>query len=372
MPSPPRIPVMRPLLPPAQALLPYIEKIDEARWYSNMGPMVTAFEAKLAEHFGVDPTQVVTSANGTLALEQTLQAMQVKAGSYCVMPSWTFVATPAAAHAAGLKPYFVDVDPRTWAIDPTPVLDLMTRGHEVGAVIPVAPFGAPLDLRAWEDFQRKTGVHVLVDAAAGFDSHAGLDTTLPYMVSLHATKVFGIGEGAVMVSPDRELAKEIRRAGNFGFSGSREAHLPGFNAKLSEYSAAIGLAGFERWPETRDQWARLTARFMERLRNAPALRPAPGFADGWVSCYGMIELSPPHNVERVAETLARAGIETRQWWGKGGHTHPAYKRCSRAHLPYTEDLANRVIGLPFWLGLDAAGLDDIFDNLGEMLSSVST
>ncbi|WP_411287929.1 DegT/DnrJ/EryC1/StrS family aminotransferase [Phenylobacterium sp.] len=368
MAPPSQVPVMRPLLPPASELLPFLEEIDAARWYSNMGPLVHRLEARLAEHFDVDVSRVVTSANGTLAMVQVLQAMQVKAGSLCVMPSWTFVATAAAAHAAGLKPFFVDIDPLTWAIDPADVSALMAQGHDVGAVIPVAPFGAPIALQAWEDFHTRTAVPVLVDAAAGFDSFASVKTSLPYMVSMHATKVFGVGEGAVVVSPDAELARAIRRTGNFGFDGSRDAQVPGFNAKLSEYAAAVGLAGFQRWADTRASWADLAARFHEKTLATNRVRLAPDFGNGWLSSYGIVELDPAHNAVRVCEAFARRGVETRLWWGKGCHAHPAYEGCGRTALPYTDDLANRVVGLPFWVGLDAASLDYVFDCLGEILA----
>ena len=190
------IPIMRPKLPPVEALLPYLREIDESRWYSNFGPLLRRFQARLAEHFDVPVEGVACVANGTLALTVGLMALGVREGSRCVMPSWTFIATPSAACAAGLKPYFVDVDAQSWAIDPNAVRPLIGR-EDICAVIPVSPFGAPIDRAAWDRFTEETGTPVIIDAAAGFDTVARIPAMrpgrTPIMISLHATKPFGVG-----------------------------------------------------------------------------------------------------------------------------------------------------------------------------------
>src|SRR5688500_4841165 len=112
------IPVHRPQLPTSHLIMPYLKRIDEARWYSNFGPLVNEFETRLAEHFSVMPKMVATAVNGTLMLIATLRALNVPENSFCIMPSWTFVATASAAHYAGLTPYFVDVDRDTQALHP--------------------------------------------------------------------------------------------------------------------------------------------------------------------------------------------------------------------------------------------------------------
>ena len=87
------------------------------------------------------------------------------------MPSFTFAATPHAAVSAGLEPYFLDVDPGTWALDPRKLLSLLPElDAPIAAVVPVAPFGAAVDVEAWDEFQDATGIPVVIDAAAGFDN----------------------------------------------------------------------------------------------------------------------------------------------------------------------------------------------------------
>jgi dTDP-4-amino-4,6-dideoxygalactose transaminase len=113
----------------------------------------------------------------------------------------------------------------------------------------------------------------------------------------------------------------------------------------------------------------MTDRFAQRLRRLNGVIATPGFGHGWISSYGTIELDPAHDADEAVAVLAGHGVETREWWGKGCHTHAAYRDCPRDDLPVTEDLAQRVLGLPFWLGLDDPNLDYVFDRLAEALSA---
>ena len=130
-----------------------------------------------------------------------------------------------------MEPWFVDVDEATWLIEPEQVL-AVARKRKVGAVVVVSAFGAPLDISKWDRFTADTGIPVLIDAAAGFDSFAPARsvTTTTIIVSLHATKVSGIGEGAVVVASDPEVGHAIRNLGNFGITAAREVVAPGLNA----------------------------------------------------------------------------------------------------------------------------------------------
>jgi dTDP-4-amino-4,6-dideoxygalactose transaminase len=363
---------MRPQLPTVDQILPYLKTMDAARWYANHGPLVRQFEVRLADHFAVEPSRLVTASNATLAIALSLRAMGVPAGTLCVMPSWTFVATAAAAVWAGLEPYFIDVDPGTWVITPEDVRKVAAR-RSVGAVVVVSAFGAPLDLHRWDTFARDSGIPVVVDAAAGFDSfrsHDGHQTSLPVVVSLHATKVFGVGEGAVVLTGEPALANSIRAYSNFGFHGSRNAEVQGVNAKMPEYAAATGLAQLDRWAETRLCWDALTTAFAEEIRARPQLGFAPDFGRGWVSCYGLVELPSSVSARDAIEGLARHGVEARKWWGDGCHQHTAYEDFDRSPLPHTEYLGHQILGLPFWQGLGRTAIRSIFLALDDTLDDI--
>jgi dTDP-4-amino-4,6-dideoxygalactose transaminase len=359
--TPAIIPVLRPKLPDADALLPYLRQIDTNRWYSNFGPLVLAFELALAKRANIGVENLTTVTNGTLALTLALQTFKIPAGALCLMPSWTFTATPAAAQMAGLTPYFMDVDAHTQALDPEYVrAQLPSIKGAVGAIIVVAPFGAPVDTLAWDRFSDETGIPVIIDAAAAFDAViSGLMPIgqSPIMVSLHATKALGIGEGALLLSRNEEWIATARMMSNFGFDLSRKSQERCMNAKISEYAAAVGLAALDSWDARRAAWARVRDYYTQHLHGMELW-----LDKNWVSSTCNVITS--FNASDLVEALAANGIETRRWWSGGCHTHPAYKA-----LPCHEELVNTkrfgqsTLGLPCSIDMSTADLARICETL---------
>jgi dTDP-4-amino-4,6-dideoxygalactose transaminase len=353
------IPVMRPKLPTAQSLLPYLSQIDRSRVYSNFGPLCFQFESRLAAHFGVPDEAVCTVANGTLGLTLALMAQGASPGTLCVIPAWTFIASAQAATIAGLVPFFVDVDPVTWALDPDVVTHVIKRvPGEVGAVMPVVPFGQPIDFEAWDRFRSRSGIPVVIDAAAGFDSLSPTET--PAVVSLHATKAFGIGEGGFVVCTDSSLIRRIRTRANFGFSGERKAILPGLNGKLSEYQAAVGHAALDEWRTARAEWLAVSGAYRQRLSRLGGARLQAGFGDSWVSSVCVFILDGP-DADQLESRLQKADVETRRWWGAGAHTHPTTHHFPRTGLPVTDQLAKSTIAVPIFRDMNSTEIDRVAD-----------
>ena len=360
------IPVMRPKLPAVSQLLPYLEKIDSSRIYSNFGPLVSALEDRLAAHFGFAAGTVSTVANGTLGLMLALMAQRAKPGTLCAIPGWTFVASAQAAMLAGLVPYFVDVDGATGALDAGLMADVIADAPgTVGAVMPVVPFGQPIDIRDWDRFRAATGVPVVIDAAAGFDALRPGDT--PAVVSLHATKVLGAGEGGFVISADTALIRDIQARSNFGFAGSREAIAPGGNAKLSEYHAAVAHAALDEWIIARNEWLVCSRTYRRTLRSINAVELQPGFGESWVTSTCVVRL-PNDGARQLDREFPKKQIATRRWWGNGAHAHPATINYPRAQLPATEALARTTIALPLYRDLGAAEIEYICDSLRVVLT----
>jgi dTDP-4-amino-4,6-dideoxygalactose transaminase len=326
---------------------------------------VTRLEEQLSLRIGFDSPSVVTAANATVAITVALLARRVPAGSLCIVPSWTFVATPHAVRAAGLRPFFHDVDRRTWALNPDEVMETLKDAHRpVAALVVVSPFGAPLDIEAWQDFEDRTGIRVVVDAAAGFDTTR--PSRIPLVVSLHATKILGSGEGGFVSSTDSRLLERFRAGCNFGFQGERIAMLPALNAKMSEYHAAIGLASLAQWRETRQQHARITAWYREIVPHLDRVSLQPGYGNGWVSATTSVIL-PPKSSARIAAHLRSAGIETKTWWGEGCHRQPAFIDCPRGGLSVTEELGARVLGLPHFPDMQKTDVERVAATLADAL-----
>jgi dTDP-4-amino-4,6-dideoxygalactose transaminase len=363
-----RIPVARPRLPRLADVAPYIEQIDQARWYSNFGPMCEAFETRLAARYGVERGGISTVANATIGLTLALKAAGAPAGSLCIVPSWTFSASVHAVAEAGLTPLFVDVD-HDGLLTPEIVRQAMgSAPGEVGAVLPVAYCGQPIDPSPWDEFAAETGLAVVLDAAPAFDAaKAGRGLTA---VSLHATKVLGVGEGGFVMSQDPELVAATRLRANFGFYGSRIAQVVGTNGKLSEYAAALGLAALDEWDARAAAFRRAALRYRANLADLPVTMP-DGWGETWQSTTCVVRLAQPSQLSPVLEALHGAGVETRAWWGRGMHGHPAFCDFPRLALPTTEHLAETTLGLPFFIDMTDEDIDTVCQALREGLARCS-
>lgn len=363
------IEIMRPLLPSAHTIMPYLERIDTARWYSNFGPLERELRQRLASHFSVTSEHIVTAASATAGLISVLRALNLPKQSLCLVPSWTFVATPASAIAAEMIPYFIDVDEATWALDPEAVKQqIASINGVIGAVLVVAPFGKTVDIAAWDRFTAETSIPVVVDAASCIDSFRNVAFGKTAIVfSMHATKIIGIGEGAAIVSTDTALLRHVQEQTNFGYY-TRRISTPGINSKLSEYAAAVGLAAFDNWPERRAQWVETTKRAKQAL--APVVA-AHQLGQWWVedavstTCHICL---PTPTADRVISQLQVRGVKARQWWDKGCHVQPAYAHYPRGDLRVTERLGASVVALPFYVDIPTHHLATVATTLDAILN----
>lgn len=359
-----RVPIARPRMPRAQALRPYLEQIDAARNYSNFGPLVSALEGRLASRLGVDPTCVATVANATAGLTLALLAVAEGRTGVCLIPSWTFVATAHAVTAAGFTPHLVDIDEESWALTPAIALEAVSRiDGPVAAIMPVAPFGAPMNVAAWDRFTRLTGIPVVIDAAAGHDTVGAGDT--PSVVSLHATKILGAGEGGYVVCRRPEILVTIKQRSNFGFYGSRNAEYAAFNAKMSEYHAAVGLASMDSYDADTAQFRAVAQTYRARLAGRSDISFQPGFGSGWIGSVCTVRIAGQDS-RQIAAALREADIDSRAWWGDGVHKHSAFVNLPSLPLPRTELLARETIGVPFYVdmrGEDVGGVCEILCRL---------
>jgi dTDP-4-amino-4,6-dideoxygalactose transaminase len=318
---------------------------------------VGEFEARLASYAGGGT--VATVGNATLGLALALLAYDLPAGSLCMVPAWTFAATGHAIQLAGLIPWIVDVDPASWALEPATARTLLRDAPgPIAAVIPVSPFGQPIDFAEWSSFRDATGIAVVIDAAAMFDTIRA--EAIPAVVSLHATKVLGVGEGGFVIGTDPAFIQELQKRANFGFWGSREASVRSFNGKMSEYAAAVGLAALDGWDATRSDFARVAAAYRKAFANQPGVMLQEGFGERWVTSTVMVSLAEA-GAEVVGRDLAANGIGTRRWWGGGLHRHTAFHKFPCGRTENTDQLVESVIGLPCWRDLPNEEITRISD-----------
>lgn len=361
--------LMRPLLPTAEAIAPYLNRIDAARWYSNFGPLEQELRGRVAKHFNISPECTITASNATAALTSVLRGLNLPKDSYCLVPSWTFVASPASAIAAEMTPYFMEVDEATWALDPEQVKkSLAGIKGVIGAVLVVAPFGMPIDIQAWDRFTAETSIPVVVDAAPGFDSFRNVKFGKTAVVfSMHATKVLGAGEGAIVVSKDTALIRHVHEQTNFGYY-TRRISIPGTNSKMSEYTAAVALAALDGWDKRREQWV-ATSDYCKSVLEPLAKKHnlILWMPDDAVTTTCSVRL-PTQDADKVISQLQVRGIKARQWWDKGCHVQPAYANYPHNDLSVTKALGASVVSLPFYVDIPNHHLDLVARALDEVLS----
>lgn len=350
------VPIMRPRLPTADDLHPFLCRIDESRHYSNFGQLQSELVSFLAEYFRVDEDQIALVTNGTLALSAAI-ATSTGAHALWKLPSWTFVATAHAVASSHCRIQFLDVQPDTWMIDTDSV-------SEDDNVIDVWPFGDRRQTFLGRTNQVRNGYRI-VDAASCFHATKDLsdivDRRTTVMVSLHATKTLSSGEGGVLIGP-KDWISEIRRWINFGFWGSRDAMITATNAKISEYQAAIGLSSAYRWADELGKWSAIQNR-MNRIVKGVGWRLQPAVEKNLISSTLVLWMDNSTQKMVVEKIFKSKNIETRDWWGGGVHTTSAFKEFAREPLPNTDDLGRTTLGIPCFTDLST----DQFSRIEEAL-----
>ncbi|ODN43743.1 aminotransferase class I/II-fold pyridoxal phosphate-dependent enzyme [Piscirickettsia litoralis] len=336
------IPLFIPDIVSYDKLVPYLKQIDENRWYSNRGPLVCSFEKRMEEHFDYPQGGIATCASGTLGIISTLLALELPRGSKCVMPAWTFVGTMAAINAAGLEPVFADVNLASWALDINEVKKLVERDKKISAVIVVCPFGKMVDIASWEELANSYGISVIIDGAACFDSfkQTGKKTTLPFIISLHATKVFGIGEGGLVLSENTDFIDKVKKITNFGIDENRNVPVVGVNAKMSEYHAAVGHAMLDEWPQHRQCWKKLIKSYHSYLGSVSQ------FSDGYVTSNCILKLDEK-TIKNIKQELQGA-MECRNIW-----------QLLDDKFENSFKFSQTVVSIPFYLGIDTLVVNKI-------------
>ena len=358
----PPVAIMRPLLPSASSIAAYLKRIDESRIYSNYGPLWQefhdGFQSWLAGRTEGPHPEVVFTSSGTTAIELALRSRALSGKRLCLMPSFTFIASAHAVCNAGLEPYLLDVDPEELVLTPAIAAQaLKSLPSKPAAVLVVSAFGAPPDIAAWESFEAEHGVPVIIDAAAAATAIRRV-TAIPICLSLHATKTFGIGEGGAIVTSDDALASHLLAMTGFGFAGTqRVSTVRGGNYRISEYTAAVGLAALEGIALKEGRLLTLAQQYVRRLADAPVTLQR-GLGSDWASSTFNILVAS----EEVASTLERMeakGVQWRRWWGPGTHRHAAFADLQGTALPHTEQIAPRVIGIPFHESLRPSEIDRV-------------
>lgn len=324
--------------------MPLLEEIHQNGWYSNFGPLTRRLESGLLGRFGGDDESCVTCCNATAGLSAALLATG-RTGQVLI-PAFTFPASLGAVRAAGMTPIVADVDPAIWILRED-LLDAALAETGASMVMLVAPFGMRCDWQAALAICRKRGAAVVIDNASGLGGprpSRGFGEGVFEVFSMHATKPFAVGEGGAIFA-HRQYDAALRSSLNFALStyGAPQGPSWGFNGKMSEFHAAIGIVQLSRFEDRVARRQACAALYRDRLGAYPEVVCPRDISCAPWQCFPILLPS-----EAIAESFIRIayarGVEIRRYYRPSLSRWPDTRRF--AACPVAENLSDRLCVLP--------------------------
>jgi perosamine synthetase len=366
------IPVNQPLLDGNEAT--YLAECIETGWISSEGPFVARLERGMAEACG--QKHGVAVMNGSVAIDVAVAALDLGPGDEVVMPTFTIISCAAAVVRAGATPVVVDSDPVTWNLDPERLEAAITP--RTRAVMPVHIYGLPVDMDPVMEIARRRGLNVIEDSAeqigqtyrtrGGEERRVGSFgdiATLSFYPNKHVTT----GEGGMVLTSDDALAARCRALRNLCFGAQRRFvhEALGWNFRMSNLQAAVGVAQLERLGATLRKKREVGGWYDELLADIPQLErlpPRTTYAENLYWVYGVVLRDDVRfDAEEAMRRLNALGIGTRPFFWPM-HEQPVLRRrglFEGVSCPVAERIARRGFYIPSGLALTRAQAERVSD-----------
>jgi len=367
------IPVNQPLLDGNESK--YLQECISSGWISSEGPFVERFEFGMAAVTG--RKHAVAVSNGTNALEIAVAALHLEAGDQIVVPTFTIISCVAAVLRNNCVPLFVDSESDTWNMDVGKLAEFVTdeierKGNRrLKAIMVVHVYGLPVAMAPVLELAGRYGLKIIEDAA---EMHGQICDGKPCgsfgdlsTFSFYPNKHITTGEGGMVLTDDDDLAEHCRNLRNLCFqAGKRFVHEElGYNFRMSNLQAAVGVAQLERLDEFVATKRRMGRKYTELLGDCAALElPLAGtaYAENIYWVYGIVlKDTLSFDAEAVMRRLGNRGIGTRPFFWPM-HEQPVLKRMgliSGAEYPVAERLARRGFYLPSGLALETEAIKTV-------------
>jgi perosamine synthetase len=375
------IPVNEPLL--GQQELAYVSECVRTGWISSAGHFIEEFEEKWATYCGMK--YGVAVSNGTTALQVAVRCLNLKPGEEVIMPTFTIISCALAIIECGGVPVLVDSDPHTWCMDVSQVRTKITS--RTRAIMPVHIYGHPVDMDPLLELAEQYHLKIIEDAAEvhGAEYLSGRNGPNPTWkrcggmadlstFSFYANKLITTGEGGMLLTSDAGFAEKARSLRNLCFQPERRFYHTelGYNFRLTNVQAALGLAQLERFDQiiAKKRW--LGQAYTERLKDIAILQLP--VEEPWARqvywMYGLIlDGSTKMNAIEFAERLQAMGVQTRPFF-LGMHEQPVFLERGLfrdEHHPVAERLARQGLYLPSGLALSEAQMERVCEAVRKAL-----
>lgn len=346
----------------------YVIDAIRSSWISSTGIYVDKFEQEFARLCQVD--HAIPVSNGTVALHLAMLALGIGQGDEVIVPSLTYIATANAVRYVGAEPVFVDVDEKTWCLDPTALENAISPRTK--AIIVVHLYGHPADMDSINHIARIHGLAVVEDAAEALLAKykgrlvGGLGRIATF--SFYGNKVISSGEGGAVVLNDPDLAYRVRILRGQGMDPVRRYYFPvtGYNYRLTNVACAILCAQLERSGALVARRREIFSEYSKRLEGVAGigLQPVAAWAEisPWLYCIIVNPKEYGHTREELISFLHNNGVETRPFFIPL-HGLPPFRDCRIAPggLPITERLGAMGVNLPTFPQLSKEEIQYICD-----------
>jgi len=366
-----RLPVMEPSLGGNE--LKYVSDCIASNWISSQGKYVTSFEEAFRNFTGGEHALCVSS--GTTALHLALAALEIGNGDEVIMPDLTFAATANVVIHQGGIPVLADVTRKTWTLNPAEIERKITE--RTRAIMPVHLYGHPCDMDPILEIAAKHKLKVIEDCAESLGaSYEGRQTGTMGDVgcfSFFANKVITTGEGGMVTTADPALHLKMAILRDHGMSKEKRYwHLyPGYNYRMTNLQAAVGLAQMERIQDFLEHRAHVVARYNEHLGDLRGIQlpPCASWAHNIYWLYSIVIDEEEAGITRgeLATKLAERGIETRPFFYPV-HVQPPYLAFAKGSFPVTEWLSARGLSLPTANDILLEDVDRVCTAIAEIVS----
>lgn len=377
------IPVNEPLL--GERELEYVTECVRGGWVSSAGRFIEEFEQGWAAYCG--RRYGVALCNGTAALQVAVAALNLQPGDEVIMPTFTIISCAQAVVYAGGVPVLVDSDPHTHCMDVNQIPAKI--GPRTRAIMAVHIYGHPVDMDPVLELAEKHGLAVIEDAAEahGAEYLSGRDGPHPThqrcgsfgalsCFSFYANKLITTGEGGMVLTDDPELAAKASSLRNLCFQPGRRFYHEelGFNFRMTNLQAALGLAQLERMDQivARKRW--MGTEYTRRLQGVPGLElpVEEPWARSVYWMYGVVVSEETGmDAPEFSRRLAERGVETRPFF-LGMHEQPVFQRrglFQGESYPVAERIARQGLYLPSGLALTDEQLAYVAEAVLEVLTS---
>lgn len=320
-----------------------------------LGPNVKAFEEETAAYLGVK--HAIGCASGTDALHLALLASGIGEGDEVITTPFTFIATAEAIRYVGAKPVFVDIDPKTFNIDPGAIEAAITE--KTKAVMPVHLFGQPADMARIAVICAKHGLEIIEDCAQSFGASIDGRQTgtfgLSAGFSFFPSKNLGCyGDGGLVATRDDEVAERVKMLRNHGSEVRYYHDEIGYNSRLDEIQAAILRVKLKRIEEFNRERRRVARLYAELMADLPVVTP---YEDGiGVHVYHQYTLLSDRR-DAIMQALRQVGIACAVYYPVPLHKQKVFReQCAGLRLPVTDSVAGRCLSLPMYPELEEAAI----------------